>query len=113
MLSWYQGVSLDQLEYLREAGLDSIDRVKLCQRACTIVECANTNKLFDVGEGGSDEFLDDADFEEPGSVEAPEKATKDLADGSIPPSPSGDNFLLTARTGDATPFERADMPTAP
>jgi hypothetical protein len=85
----------------------------LRQRACAIAECANTNTLFDVGEGGSDESLDDADFEEPGSVEAPEKATEDPADGSVPPSPSGDDFVLVARTGDATPFEPADTPTAP
>jgi hypothetical protein len=113
VLPWYQGVSLDQLEHLREGGLDSVDRVKLCQRACAIAECANTNTLFDAREGGSNESLDDADFEEPGSVEAPEKATEDPADGSVPPSPSGDDFVLVTRIGDATPFEPADTPTAP
>jgi hypothetical protein len=113
VLSWYQGVSLDQLEYLCEAGLDGVDRVTPRQRACAIAECANTNKLFDVGEGGSDEFLDDVDFKEPGSAEAPKKATKDPADSSIPPSPSGDDFVLAARTSDAAPFKWAHMSAAP
>jgi hypothetical protein len=72
VLSWYQGISLDQLEHLREGSLISVDRVKLRQRACAIAECANTNELFDVGEGGSNESLDDADFEEPGFAEASE-----------------------------------------
>jgi hypothetical protein len=113
VLSWYQGISLDQLEHLREGGLDSVDRVKLRQRACTIAECANTNEFFDEEEGGSHESLDDADFEEPGSAEAPKKAIEDPADGSIPPSPSGDDFVLAARTGDAAAFEPADTPAAP
>jgi hypothetical protein len=83
VLSWYQGVSLDQLEHLHEGCLNGIDRVKLRQRACAIAECANTNEFFDVGEGGSDESLDDADFEEPRFAEAPEKATEDPADGFV------------------------------
>jgi hypothetical protein len=29
VLSWYQGISLDQLEHLREGGLSSVDQVKL------------------------------------------------------------------------------------
>jgi hypothetical protein len=113
LLSWYQGVSLDQLEHLREGRLDGIDRVKLRQCACAIAECANTNVFFEAGEGGSDESMGDADFEEPGSAEAPEKATEDPADGSIPSSPSGDDFVLAVRTGDAAPFEPADTLAAP
>jgi hypothetical protein len=77
VLSWYQGISLHQLEHLHEGGLSSVDQVKLRKRACTIAECANTDELFDVGEGGSDESLDDADFEGPGLAEASEKATED------------------------------------
>jgi hypothetical protein len=110
---WYQGISLEQLEHLREGGLDGVDQAKLRQRACAITECANTNKFFDAGEGGSDESLDDLDFEEPGFAKEPKKATKDPADGSIPSSPSGDDFVLAARTGDATPFEPANTPAAP
>jgi hypothetical protein len=111
VLLWYPGVSLDQLEHLREGGLAALDEAKLCQRACAIAECADTSVLFDAGE--SDESLDDADFEEPSSAEAPQKAPKDPADNSIPPSPSGDDFVLAARTGDAAPLEPAGSPSAP
>jgi hypothetical protein len=111
MLSWYSGVNLDQLEHLREGGLAGLDKTKLCQRACAIAECADTDVLFDTGE--SDECLDDADFEEPSSAEAPQKAFEDLADNSIPPSPSGDDFILAARTSNAAPLEPAGSPTAP
>jgi hypothetical protein len=113
VLSWYQGVSLDQLEHLREGGLVDIDQAKLCQCACSIAECANTNEFFNAGEGGSDESLGDVDFTERSLVMAPEKASEDLADSSIPPSPSGDDFVLAARTGDAAPLELADPPSAP
>jgi hypothetical protein len=113
VLSWYQGISLDQLEHLREGSLSSVDRVKLRHRACSIAECANTNELFDAGEGGSNESLDNADFEEPGFAEVSEKATEDPADSSIPPSPSGDDFVLAARTAGDASFEPADMPAAP
>jgi hypothetical protein len=113
VLSWYHGVSLDQLEHLREGGLDGIDKAKLRQRACAIAECANTNELFEAEEGGSNEFLGDVDFEEPSFAEAPEKASEDPGNSSIRPSPSGDNFVLAARTGDTAPLEPAEMPTAP
>jgi hypothetical protein len=85
----------------------------LRQRARSIAECANTNVFFDAGESDGDESLDDVDFEEPSFVEAPEKAFKDRADSSIPSSPSGDAFVLVARTGDAAPLEPADSPIAP
>jgi hypothetical protein len=91
--------------------LAALDEAKLRQRARAIAECANTNVLFDAGE--SDESLDDADFEEPSSVEAPQKAPEDLANNSIPPSPSGDDFVLVARTGDVAPLEPAGLPSAP
>jgi hypothetical protein len=113
VLSWYQGVSLDQLEHLRKGGLVGIDKAKLRQRACSIAECTNTNEFFNVGEGGSDESLDDVDFAEPSLAEAPEKAFEDPADSSIPPSPSGDDFVLAARTSDAASLELARTPTAP
>jgi hypothetical protein len=113
VLSWYQGVSLEQLEHLREGGLVGIDKAKLRQRACSIAECANTNEFFDTGEGGSDDSLDDADFTEPSFAEAPEKASEGPADSSIPPSPSGDDFVLADRIGDAASLEPAEMPTAP
>jgi hypothetical protein len=77
------------------------------------MECANTDVLFDAGEGGSDKSLDDMDFEEPGFAAASEKTTKDLAGGSVPPSPSGEDFVLVARTGNNAPFEPADSPAAP
>jgi hypothetical protein len=111
VLSWYPGVSLDQLEDLREGGLAALDEAKLRQRACAIAECADTSVLFDSGE--SDESLDDADFEEPSSAEAPQKSPEDPADNSIPPSPSGDDFGLAARTGDAAPLEPAGSLIAP
>jgi hypothetical protein len=111
VLSWYQGVNLDQLKHLREGGLVGLDEAKLRQRAYAIAECTNTSKLFDVGEG--DESLDGVDFEEPSSAEAPEKASDDPADSSIPPSPSGDDFVLAARTGDGASLEPADLPIAP
>jgi hypothetical protein len=111
VLSWYPGVSLDQLEHLREGGLAALEKAMLRQCACAIAECADTSVLFDAGE--SDESLDDADFEEPSSVEAPQKAPKDPADNSIPSSPSGDDFVLAARTGDAAPLESAGLPSAP
>jgi hypothetical protein len=68
MLSWYPGISLDQLEHLREGGLAALDKAKLRQRACAIAECTDTSVLFDTRE--SDESLGDADFEEPSSAEA-------------------------------------------
>jgi hypothetical protein len=101
VLLWYPGVNLDQLEHLREGGLAALDEAKLRQRARTIAECANTSVLFDTGE--SDESLDDADFKEPSSAEAPQKASEDPADNSIPLSPSGDDFIL----------EPAGSPSAP
>jgi hypothetical protein len=63
--------------------------------------------------GESDESLDDADFEEPGSAEAPQKAPEDPADNSIPLSPSGNDFVLVARIGDAAPLEPAGSPSVP
>jgi hypothetical protein len=110
VLSWYPGVNLDQLENLREGGLAGLDKTKLRQRACAIAACAETDALFDAGD--SDESLDGMDFEEPGSAEEPQKAPEDLAGHSIPPSPSGDDFVLASRTGDATPLEPAGSPSA-
>jgi hypothetical protein len=111
VLSWYPGVSLDQLENLREGGLAGLDKAKLHQRACAIVVCAETDVIFDVGD--SDESLDGMDFEEPSSMEEPQKAPEDPADNSIPPSPSGDDFVLATQTGNAAPLEPAGSPSAP
>jgi hypothetical protein len=111
VLSWYPGVNQDQLENLREGGLAGLDKAKLRQRACAIAECAETDVLFDAGD--SDESLDGMDFEEPGSAEEPQKAPEDLAGHFIPPSPSGDDFVLASRTGDTTPLEPAGSPSAP
>jgi hypothetical protein len=111
VLSWYPGINLDQLENLREGGLAGLDKAKFRQRACAIAECAETDVLFDAGD--SDESLDSMDFEEPSSTEEPQKAPEDLADNSIPPSPSGDDFVLAARTGNAAPLEPAGSPSAP
>jgi hypothetical protein len=111
VLSWYPGVNLDQLENLREGGLAGLDKVKLRQRACAVAECAETDVLFDTGD--SDESLDGMDLEEPSSAEEPQKVPEDLADNSIPPSPSGDDFVLASRTGDAAPLEPAGSPSAP
>jgi hypothetical protein len=69
VLSWYLGVSLDQLGHLCEGGSAGLDKAKLRQHACAIAECADTDMLFDAGD--SDESLDGADFEEPSSVEVP------------------------------------------
>jgi hypothetical protein len=91
--------------------LAALDKAQLCQRACAIAECTDTSVLFDAGE--SDKSLGDADFEEPSSAEAPQKAPEDPADNSIPPSPSGDDFVLAARTGDVAPLEPAGPPSAP
>jgi hypothetical protein len=111
VLLWYPGVSLDQLEHVHEGGLAGLDKTKLRQCARAIAECADTDVLFNAGK--SDESLDDADFKEPSSTEAPQKASEDLADNSIPPSPSGDDFVLAARTGDAAPLDPAGSPMAP
>jgi hypothetical protein len=111
VLSWYPGVSLDQLEHLREGGLAALDKAKLHQRSCAIAECTDTSVLFNAGE--SDESLGDADFEEPSSAEAPQQTPEDPADNSIPPSPSGDDFVLAARIGDAASLEPAGLPSAP
>jgi hypothetical protein len=75
VLSWYPGVRLDQLDHHCEGGLAALDEAKLRQRARAIAECAITSVLFDAGE--SDESLDDADFEESSSAEAPQKAPED------------------------------------
>jgi hypothetical protein len=111
VLSWYPGVNLDQLENLREGGLTGLDKAKLCQHACAIAECAETDTLFDNGD--SDESLDGMDFEEPGSTEEPRKAPEDLADSTIPPSPSGDDFVLASQTSNTAPLEPAGSPSAP
>jgi hypothetical protein len=111
MLSWYQDVNLDQLKHLRDGGLTGLDEAKLHQRSCAIAECANTSEFFDAGD--DDESLDGVEFEEPSPAEAPEKASEDPTDNSIPPSPSSDDFVLAARTGDAAPLELADSPIAP
>jgi hypothetical protein len=113
VLSWYQGVDLDQLKHLREGGLVGLDEAKRRHRPYAIAECANTNDLFDAGEGDGDESLDDVEFEETSLAEAPAKASEDPADRSIPPPPNGDDFVLAARIGDATPLEPADSPIAP
>jgi hypothetical protein len=110
-ISWYQIIKLDQLENLCEGGLAGLDKVKLRQRACAIAECAETDMLFDARD--SDESLDGMDFEEPSSAEEPQKAPEDLADNSIPSSPSGDDFVLASRTGDAAPLEPAGSSSAP
>jgi hypothetical protein len=109
VLSWYPGVNLDLLENLREGRLAGLDKAKLRQRACAIAECAETNALFDAGD--SDESLDGVDFEEPSSAEEPQKAPEDLASHSIPPSLSGDDFVLAPRAGDASPLELAGSPS--
>jgi hypothetical protein len=111
VLSWYPGVNLDQLENLHEGRLASLDKVKLRQCACAVAECAETDVLFDAGD--NEESLDDMDFEEPSSAEEPQKAPEDLADNSIPPSPSGDDFVLASRTSDVAPLETAGSPSAP
>jgi hypothetical protein len=97
-------VSLDQLEHLYDGGLAALDKAKLRQRACAIAECADTSVLFDTGE--SDKSLDNADFEEPSSAEVPQTAPEHPTDNSIPPSPSGDDFVLAARTGNAPRWSR-------
>jgi hypothetical protein len=111
VLSWYPGVNLDQLENLREGGLAGLDKVKLRQRTCAVAKCAETDVLFNAGD--SDESLDGMDFEELGSAEEPQKAAEDLADNFIPPSPSGDDFVLASRTGDAALLEPAGSPSVP
>jgi hypothetical protein len=111
VLSWYPGVNLDQLENLREGGLAGLDKSKLRQRACAIAECAETDALFDAGD--SYESLDGVDFEEPDSAEGPQKAPEDPVGHSIPPSPSGDDFVLVSRAGDITSLESAGPPSAP
>jgi hypothetical protein len=108
MLSWYQGVNLDQLKHLGEGGLVGLDKAKLRQRACAIAECTNTNEFFDAGDN---ESLDGVEFDKPSPAEALEKASEEPVDNSIPLSPSGDDFVLAARIGDAVP-EPADSPTA-
>jgi hypothetical protein len=111
MLSWYPGVSLHQLEHLHKGGLAALDKAQLRQHDCAIAECTDTSVLFDAGE--SDESLGNADFKEPSSAEAPQKALADPADNSIPPSPSSDDFVLAARTGDVAPLEPAGSPSTP
>jgi hypothetical protein len=111
VLSWYPGVSLDQLEHLREGGSTGLDKAKLREHACAIAECVDTDMLFDAGD--SDESLDGADFEEPSSAEVAQKALEDPANSSIPPSPSGDDFILAARTGDAAPLGPDGLPSIP
>jgi hypothetical protein len=109
VLSWYPGVNLDQLEHLREGGLVGLDEGKLRQRACAIVECTNSSEFFDAGDN---ESLDGVEFDESSPAKAPEKASEGPVDNFVPPSPSGDDFVLAARTGDTVP-EPADSPIAP
>jgi hypothetical protein len=113
VLSWYQGINLDQLEHLREDGLSSVDLVKLRQRAYAIAGCAKTDEVFDPGESDGNEAIDGMDFKAPGFVEASEKTAEDLAGSSVPPSPSGDDFVLAARITDSAPLEPADAPIDP
>jgi hypothetical protein len=110
VLSWYQGIDLDQLEHLRKDGLGGMDPSKLRHRACAIAECADTDTFFDTGEGDSDEAADDMDFEAPSFMEAYEKTHEDIAGGSTPPSPDGTDFVLAARTADSPHPKLADAP---
>jgi hypothetical protein len=91
--------------------LVGLDEAKLRQCAHAIAECADTSVFYDAGE--SDESLDNVDFEEPNSAEVPQKVSEDPAESSIPPSPSGDDFALAVRNGDAALLEPAGSPTAP
>jgi hypothetical protein len=109
VLLWYQGVNLDQLKHLHEGGLVGLDEAKLRQHACAIAECADTSELFDAGD---DVSLDGVDFDESSPAEAPGKASEEPVDNSIPPSLSGDDFVLVARIGDAA-LEPANFLTAP
>jgi hypothetical protein len=113
VLSWYHDINLDQLEHLREDGLSDVESVKLRRHACAITECANTNKIFDVGESNDDGAVDDMDFEAPGFVEASKKTPEDITGSSILPSPNGDNFMLVVRTADGAHPQLADAPTDP
>jgi hypothetical protein len=93
--------------------LTDINLVKLCQRACAIVECANTDELFDVGESDGDEAIDGMDFKAPGFAEASQKTAEDITGSSVPPSANGEYFVLAARTTNSAPPEPADAPTDP
>jgi hypothetical protein len=110
VLSWYQGIDLDQLEHLRKDGLGSVDSAKLRHRVCAIAECTDTDTFFDVGDGDSDESADDMDFEAPSFMEASEKTPEDIAGGSAPPSPDGADFMLAVRTADGSHPKPADAP---
>jgi hypothetical protein len=57
--------------------------------------------------------LDGMDFEEPDSAEGPQKAPEDPVGHSIPPSSSGDDFVLASGAGDITSLEPAGPPSAP
>jgi hypothetical protein len=100
VLSWYQGIDLDQLENLREDGQSNIDPAKLHWRAYTIVECTNTDKIFDAGESDDDGAADDMEFEASGFMEACGKTPEGVVDGSALPSPNSADFILAARTTD-------------
>jgi hypothetical protein len=58
------------------------------------------------------ESLDGVEFNEPSPAEAPEKAFEGPVNNFVPPSPSGDDFILAARTGNTVP-ESADSPITP
>jgi hypothetical protein len=56
--------------------------------------------------------LDGVEFDKPSPAEALERASEGLVNNSIPLSPSGDDFILAARFGDAV-LEPADSLAAP
>jgi hypothetical protein len=74
------------------------------------MECTNIDKLFDVGESEGDEVMGDAKLETSSFTGSSEEAPKDIADGSVPPSPDDTGFLLAVRTADGPLSEPANAP---
>jgi hypothetical protein len=114
-LSWYKGIDLDQLEHLRKDGLNDVDLAKLHRCACAIIECADTDALFDAGEAEGDKVMGDAELELSGftgsPVGTPEDSAYDL--DLAPPSPIATDFVLAARTPEDSLLKPVDTPAGP
>jgi hypothetical protein len=113
VLSWYEGVDLNQLEYRRKGGLDNINLVALHQRACAITECADMDKFFFAGENAGGEGEDDEELEVSSFTDPFAKTPEDLSSKPALGMPEDTSFVLAARTLEGADSEPADTLDGP
>jgi hypothetical protein len=113
VLSWYEGVDLNQLEYRRKGGLDNINLVALRQRACAITECADMDKFFFASENAGGEGEDDEELEVSSFTDPFAKTPEDLSSKPALGMPEDTSFVLAARMLEGADSEPADTLDGP